>query len=139
MLERAFNKYEISFLRDNIGDYLIDGGYSDDWGCSLKFWFCIEGEEKNLLAVRIYSDRRIPKSQWNTALILCNMWNNQMRWPKSCLYVEDSFKSTTGTIQLDHHLDLTGGTTQGLIDNAVSNIIRGGIRFWNWAIQEQDF
>lgn len=139
MIEKYLKSKELNYFRDSDDDLLIQIGYDDDYGCKLTFYFMISGTAENIYAIRVFSDKRIPKSDWGRAIMLCNTWNQEKRWPKAFLDVKKPDSDTTATIQLNYDIDLQQGIHQELFDDMTETIIRGGMLFWEWAHKEQGF
>ena len=137
MIEKYLRGKDLRFLTDSDGDFVVQFGYNEDLGGELTVYLCAEGSRKDVYSIRIMSDKRIAKSDWGRAIMLCNTWNKEKRWPKAYLNVRNPDTDTRGTIEVEHHIDLEQGIHQELLDDLTNNIILGATHFWEWAHQEQ--
>ena len=138
-IEKYLRKMELKFLQDSDGDFLVQFGYDDDYGCEITVYMMAAGKRSDVYSIRINSDKRIPKRDWGQALMLCNTWNKERRWPKAYLSVRDPNNDTTASISLEFDIDLEQGIHQELLDDLTGTIIAGGCQFWEWAHKEQGF
>jgi len=140
MVERFLKGKDVKYLVDSDGDFQVRFGYDDDWGCGLDIWLTIQGQDADVYTIRAHADRRVPRDQWGQAIMMCNTWNCEKRWPKAYLHVGDAESDSTGEIILEEQLD-TGdaGIHQELLDHLTLTIIAGCHLFWTWAHQEQGF
>ncbi len=83
------------------------------------------------------SDKRIPKSDWGRAVMICNTWNKERSWPKAYLFVRNPSTDTHGLIVLEDVIDLEKGIHQELLDDFSLTSIATAISFWKWAHKEQ--
>ena len=139
MIENYLRDKNLKFLIDRDGDFRVEFGYDNDLGCDITVYFTAEGRSENVYTIRIFSDKRISKSDWGRAIMLCNTWNKDKRWPTAYLQVSNPDTDRTGKINLEYHLDLSQGIHQELLDDWTNTIISCGITFWTWAHQEQGF
>ena len=136
MIENYLRKIDLRYLTDRDGDFHVAFSYEADYGGSLTYLIMVEGKSSSILAVRIISDRRIAKSDWGRAVMACNTWNRERRWPKAYL-IADAAEDDTGKISLDLDVDLEQGVHQELLDEMLDSVFFGGGFFWKWAHQEQ--
>ncbi len=135
LIERYVQHEELKFLKDSDGDYVIPYGYSDGLGCALRFLLMATGQNEEIYAVVVHSDRRIPREDWGKAILLCNTWNTEKRWPKAYLkYNEDE---STGSIILEEQIDLEDGVHPELFDAYTRRVMACAVSFWEWAHEEQ--
>jgi hypothetical protein len=128
---------ETKFLRDSDGDFVVQFGYSDRTGCEINILIMASGSQSEICFIMGQTDKRIPKSDWGKAIMLCNTWNKEKRWPKAYLYVRDSSTDMTGTIHTENQIDLEVGVHQELLDHFILATIAGIMSFWQWAHQKQ--
>lgn len=136
MIERYLKQTGYKYLRDSDGDFHVNFHYEEDTGCELSILLCAEGKGSEIYSIRVLSDKRIPKSDWGRAIMLCNTWNKERRWPKAYLHVSDPAKDTVASIVLEQQIDLEKGIHQELLDHLTSSILLGGYVFWQWAHKE---
>ena len=137
MLEKYVKARGWKYLRDGDGDFRVDFAYDDSTGCELTLWLIADGRQKEIFYVRVASDKRIPKTDWARAMMICNTWNKDRRWPKAYLNVRNPDTDTTATIALEQHLDCEKGIHQELLEDFANTIWATSISFWEWAHKEQ--
>ncbi len=136
MIERSLRASQMKFLRDSDGDFIVQFGYSDDMGCELDVYLIVGGRQADIYNVMGMSNMRIPKNDWGRAVMLCNTWNKEKRWPKAYLNVKDP-NDATATIIVEQQIDLEKGIHQELLDDFTLTMISGMLHFWEWAHKEQ--
>lgn len=139
MIERSLQSVSLKFLKDNDGDYLVQLGYSDEMGCELDIMLMASGQQDDVYYMRGQSNKRIPRNDWGRAVMLCNTWNKERRWPKAYLYVKDPNTDATGLIILEQQFDLEQGIHQELFNDFTRVAIASMLSFWEWAHKEQSF
>ncbi len=137
MIEKHLKARSVKYLRDSDGDFRIEFAYDEDTGCELTVWLIAAGTQNQIYDVLVVSNKRIPKSDWARAIMVCNTWNKEWRWPTAYLYVSDPSTDTTGTIRLEQQIDLEPGIHQELLGDFTDTIITGAFAFWKWAHKEQ--
>ncbi len=137
MIEKCLQSASLRFLRDSDGDFVVRFGYDERIGAELEIFFDAEGSEGQVYAIMCHTDKRIPKTDWGKAIMVCNTWNKQKRWPKAYLYVREPSTDTTGMIVLEEYLSLEAGIHQELLDDYTLKAVSGMFQFWVWAHQEQ--
>jgi len=138
MIERFVRSKNWKFLRDNDGDFRVEFAYDQDTGCEMTVWLMAGGSKHNVYTVLVTADKHIAKSDWGRAIMLCNTWNKEKRWPKAFLHVRDPNSDTIGAIRLEGQIDLEQGIHQELFDDFTLTIISGANTFWEWAHKEQN-
>src|SRR5262245_55330367 len=96
MIEKYLKSVGVRYLMDNDGDFVVQFGYSEAQGCELSFYFIAGGKSNEIYVIRAFSDKRIPRDEWARAVMLCNTWNSERRWPKAYLQVKDPPTDTYG-------------------------------------------
>ncbi len=137
MIERYLKTVGMRFLRDEDGDFLVQFGYSEPQGCELSLYFIAGGQKKDIYVLRAFSDKRIAKDEWSRAIMLCNTWNSERRWPKAYLEVKNPATDTFGMILLEEQIDLEKGIHQELFDDFSNTFVVTVGSFWKWAHQEK--
>jgi hypothetical protein len=138
MIKKYLKAFNLKYLIDSDGDFLVQFSYTDEWGTALKVYLILAGTQKDVYAIKVYSDTRIPKKDWSRALDLCNTWNKEKRWPKACLHVDNPATDTSGMIVVEQHIDLEKGIHQELFNDYTSTILMGAFQFWEWAHKEKN-
>jgi len=137
MIEKYLKSVNLKYLRDSDGDFVAQFAYDEDTGCELTLYLIAAGQKNEIYVIRVLSDKRIPKSDWGRAMMLCNTWNDERRWPKAYLHVANPDKDTIGTIVLEEQIDLEKGIHQELLDDLTTTILMGAHLFWEWAHKEK--
>jgi hypothetical protein len=137
MIKKYLHAHDLKYLIDSDGDFLVQFGYADEWGCSLKIYLIVGGTRKDIYVIKVYSDKRISRGDWTRVIGLCNTWNKERRWPKAYLHVDDPAADQTGLVVVEQHIDLEKGIHQELLDDFTSTMIMGAFQFWKWVHQEQ--
>ena len=137
MIEKILRAHTLKFLRDSDGDFIVQIGHSDKLGCELDILLIAGGTNAQIFSVTGRTNKRIPKSDWGRAVMICNTWNKEKRWPKAYLYVKDPSTDLTASILLEQQIDLEHGIHEELLDDFTFTTISGMFAFWEWAHQEQ--
>jgi len=137
MIERYLKEVGLRYLIDNDGDYIVQFAEDSDFNGELSVLFGRGGNKKDVYYVRVYCNKTIPKTRFADALLLCNRWNKERRWPKAFLNTRDTGDTTKGDIVLELQIDLEKGIHQALFNDFTNTVISGAIQFWRWAVQEQ--
>lgn len=136
MIQQYLDRADLTYLRDNHGDFRVDFAHDDDLGCAPSFWLMAVGTHDEIYGIEARSTRRFGRDQWDWALFAVNEWNKRMRYPKAYFYVSDPDTDRTGEIRLEQYTDLEEGAHQDLVDNLTYSIMSGAMRFWTWLNQE---
>lgn len=139
MIETYLKKKKWNYLQDRDGDFRVEFTHDTDLGCELTAWFICGGAKEEIYAVWLTSDLRIAKSQWARAVLACNTWNDQKRWPKASLHIPNDDTEIVASIRLEGQLDLETGVHQEFLEGFSESILWGGTLFWQWLHQEQGF
>lgn len=139
MIRTFLDDKDIHFLIDRDGDFQVVFSDNGERGCEITFWLIAGGSNAQIYNIMAWSDKRIPRSDWGQALLLCNTWNKEKRWPRAYLWASDPASDTTGSIRLDMQLDLEPGIHQELLDDFSLTVMAGVLNFWEWAHKEQGF
>lgn len=136
MIKSFLDERDWRYLTDKEGDFRVDFGDDGTRGCELTVWFNAEGQNDQLLVVRVYSDKQIPRSDWGQVLMFCNTWTKEKRWPRAYLYASDPDSDARGQIVLDHHIDLSPGVHQELLDDWCITVLTTADDFWEKATRD---
>lgn len=139
MIESFLKSNELTYDTDQDGD--ISFGFSEDekTGCALRVWLMVSGENKDVYDIRIYTDRKIAKEDWSMAMMACNEWNDDKRWPKAYFHVSDPVTDAEGRVVCEGDIDLEAGIHQELFDDFTLTIITRAQAFWEWMHTEKGF
>lgn len=138
MIEAYAKAKDFAFLKDPQGDYCIEFAQQAECACRLSVWLSATGEQRDVYWVRVTSDTRIAQRDWGRAVLVCNQWNKERRWPKAYLHYAKK-SAEFGDIILEGQLDLETGIHQELFNSYTDTIIGTAFRFWEWAHQEKGF
>lgn len=139
MIERFLKSRNLKYLVDSEGNYRVEFAYDESTGCELTVLLIAAGSRRQIYQIVVLSDKRIPRKDWERAIMACNTWNKENHWPKAYLYVSDPSKDNFGMIMLEGQIDLEKGIHQELFDDFTDTIIVAAHSFWEWAYKEQGF
>jgi hypothetical protein len=137
MIEKYLKGRSLKYLVDDEGDFRVGFAYDEETGCSMVFWLIAGGSKDQIYLVRCMTDKKIPRSDWQSAIMLCNSWNKETRWPKAYLYVKDQATDTVGEIYLEEQIDVGVGIHQELLEDFTDTVIGTANEFWKWAHKEK--
>ncbi|MUG96850.1 hypothetical protein F7734_32720 [Scytonema sp. UIC 10036] len=133
------SKQSWKYLQDQNGNFVVEFARDEDTGCELSLWMTVEGENKSIYAVRVYSDKRISKKDWGRAMKLCNEWNAHKRWGKAFLHINNPDTDTTAQILVEEEIDLETGIHQELLNDFTNTVFVSANNFWTEAHQKGGF
>jgi len=136
MIERYLQGKSLRFMVDADGDFRVEFAHDRECDCELTVWFIAGGPKKDVYCVRVNSNKHIPQRDWGKAVLICNQWNKERRWPKAFLYYRDS-EAEHGDILLEGQIDLEQGIHQELFDDFTNTVIATAFQFWKWAHEEK--
>jgi len=136
LIEAYLRRKNLKFLVDSDGDYRVDYAYDEECGCEMTVWMILGGSKKDIYCVRVNTDKRIAQRDWGKAVLICNQWNKEKRWPKAFLYYRDA-EAEHGDILLEGQIDLEQGIHQELFDDFTNTVIATAFQFWKWAHEEK--
>ena len=132
MIEAFLEDRELKYLRDREGDFVVEFGYHEEILGHPRFLLAAAGDEREQYCLRGDTMRRIPRSEWDRTIRLCNEWNAQYKMPKVYFEVDDPNRSTTGRVVCEQWLDLEGGIHQELVNHLTSTFFSSCFGFWRW-------
>lgn len=138
MIEKFVKSRNWKYLRDQRDNFCMRFTHDDSTGCALTLWLSITGDKKEIYHILVGSDKKIPKSDWNRTLLLCNQWHQQYRWPRVYLDVADWSSDKEGEIVCDHYFDLEAGIHQALLEDLTRRVWGTANSFWEWVHKEHD-
>jgi hypothetical protein len=136
MIEAYLQHKEVIFLVDQDGDYRVGYTHDPEIGGALTIWLIRAGHQREIFCVRVTSDRHIPQWAWGKAVLLCNQWNADRRWPKAYLHYQAS-DAEFGEIIMEGQFDLEEGIHTELFTSFTDTTVSASYQFWKWAHQEQ--
>ena len=107
MLENYLKTNKLHFLRDEQGGFTVNFGHKEEIGGEFSISLSIEGD--SIYHILSMSRKEIPKAQWSEAIMLCNTWNKERRWPKVFLHVNNPETDITAMFVAEESINLTQG------------------------------
>src|SRR5690349_20162023 len=132
MIEAFLEEDGLTFLRDRDGDFIVQFGYDDEIEGLPRFLLAVSGDDQEQYCLRGDTFQRIPKSDWDRVLRLCNEWNALYKMPKVYLEVDDPNTSTTGRVVCEQWINLDPGIHQELVNHLTSSFFSACFGFWRW-------
>ena len=132
MIEAFLEESELHYLRDRDGDFVVEFGYDEEITGHPRFLLAAVGDEHEQYCMRGDTLRRIPRSDWDRLLRLCNEWNALYKMPKVYLEVDDPNSSATGRVVCEQWLTLESGLHQELVNQLTSSFFSACFGFWRW-------
>ncbi len=132
MIEAFLEENELHYLRDRDGDFVVEFGYDEEITGHPRFLLAAVGDDHEQYCMRGDTLRRIPRSDWDRLLRLCNEWNALYKMPKVYLEVDDPNSSTTGRVVCEQWLNLESGLHQALVSQLTSSFFSACFGFWRW-------
>jgi hypothetical protein len=137
MIETCLKAFNVRYLKDSDGDYVVQFAYSDDKKCELQLYLIRQGQKHEVLTARVSTDAQIPAAEMGAALYFCNSWNREKLWPKT--YVVYNEGNDYGRIECDMCIDLEQGIHQELFDDFVRTCFSSATMFWKRVAEEKPF
>ena len=137
LIERYLRGYDISYTRNNTGDFTVKFDYDGAVGGTLSMLFAATGAQQSVYAVTVVCSRTVARNAWGKAVAHCNEWNQDKRWPRAYLYVEHPTSDVVGHVMLDESIDLGPGIHWELFERWTSLMILSSHEFWKWAHGEK--
>lgn len=132
MIEAFLEEDGLEFLRDRDGDFIVQFGYDEEIEGHPRFLLAASGEDQEQFCLRGDTLRRIPRSDWDRMLRLCNEWNAHYKMPKAYLEVDDPNADATGRVVCEQWLDLEAGIHQELVNHLTGTFFSACFGFWRW-------
>ena len=137
MIEAYLRQKEWNYLTDRKGNFQMNFSSDAETGYAWTVFFSAVGERMDIYQVYVRANHDFPKAQWPEILELCNDWNRKRFYPKAYLNIRDSETDPTGTVVLEHAIDLEKGVHQELLNDFTACAYSGAISFWKWAHGEK--
>ena len=113
MIEAFLDEDGLHYLRDRDGDFIVQFGYDEEIQGHPRFLLAVSGDDQEQYCLRGDTLQRVPRSDWDRMLRLCNEWNALYKMPKVYLEVDDPNASTTGRVVCEQWIDLEVGRPPG--------------------------
>jgi hypothetical protein len=133
VVETMLKSTKWPYMIDKDGDHLVR--FAKEEKCPVLItYFMLRGTNKNVFNILILADEYdIPKHKWPQALVVCNEWNKNYRWPTMYLAYKDG--DAHGHIFAEYHLDCSKGTNTEILKHLAESQIAGVTLFWNQIIE----
>jgi hypothetical protein len=136
MIQAFLKSSGLKYLTDSDGDYVVEFSYNPDLDCELSYWFIVGGKDRDIYRVAVHTNKRLAQQQIGQAIVLCNEWNRERRWPKAYVNLVDSSGVSYGEIILEEQLNLEAGIHQELLNTFTLTVMVTGESFWKWANEQ---
>jgi len=136
MIEAFLDDDGLHYLRDRDGDYIVQFGYDDEIKGHPRFLLAVSGDAQEQYCLRGDTFQRIPRSDWDRILRLCNEWNALYKMPKVYLEVDHPNTSSTGRVVCEQWIDLEAGVHQELVNQLTGTFFSACFGFWRWLIRQ---
>jgi hypothetical protein len=137
LIEAFLDDGDLEYLRDRDGDFVVEFGYDEEISGHPRFLLAASGDDDEQYCMRGDTMRRIPRTDWDRMLRLCNEWNSLYKMPKVYFEVDDPNTSTTGRIVCEQWLNLESGVHQELVNQLTRTFFSACFGFWRW-LEQQD-
>lgn len=138
MIESFLEQSELEYLRDRDGDFVIEFEYDEDLRIHPRFLLAIAGEDAEQYCLRGDATKRIPRTDWDRVLRLCNEWNALFKMPKVYLEIEDPNLSGSGRVVCEQWLSLEAGLSQDLLNEITTTFFSACFGFWRWLRHQEE-
>jgi uncharacterized Zn-finger protein len=132
MIEAFLDDDGLNYLRDRDGDFIVQFGYDEEIEGHPRFLLAVSGDDQEQYCLRGDTFQRIPRSDWDRMLRLCNEWNALYKMPKVYLEIDDPNTSTTGRVVGEQWIDLEAGVHQELVNQLTGTFFSACFGFWRW-------
>jgi hypothetical protein len=137
MIEAFLEEDGLQYLRDRDGDFIVQFGYDEEIEGHPRFLLAASGEDQEQFCLRGDTLKRIPRSDWDRMLRLCNEWNAHYKMPKVYLEVDDPNADATGRIVCEQWIDLEPGIHQELVNHLTGTFFSACFGFWRWLDRQE--
>jgi hypothetical protein len=138
MIETCLKSTNLRYLTDRDGDSVLQFGHADHWGCDLDLYITAAGQNGDVLSMFAMPGHRVPLERMGDALMACNEWNVDRRYPKAALRTGNA-EDGSGRFFLQLAFDLEKGIHQELLNDTVAVFIMAVDQFCRWLHDEKDF
>jgi hypothetical protein len=132
LIEAFLDDDGLNYLRDRDGDFVVQFGYDEEIEGHPRFLLAVSGDDQEQYCLRGDTFQRIPRSDWDRMLRLCNEWNALYKMPKVYLEIDDPNSSTTGRVVCEQWIDLEAGVHQELVNQITGTFFSACFGFWRW-------
>lgn len=132
MIKAHLDQAELKYTVDDDGDYRVDFAAAEEGQPELSFWLSAEGTNDDIFVVRCVTNLGVDKTLWPQAVMACNQWNTEKRYPKAYLWVSSDPEALFGQIRLESQYPVGAGVIQPLIDDWIATTFGTSFGFWEW-------
>ena len=137
MIQAFLEDCGLHYLRDRDGDFVVEFGYDEEVHGHPRFMLVASGAEQEQYCLRGDTMKRVPRTEWDRLLRLCNEWNAQYKLPKVYLEIDDPNASASGRVIAEQWLNLDSGIHKELLKEITSTFFTSCFGFWRW-LERQD-
>lgn len=137
-VESIIRAKNLPYHVDGDGDIVLELPHHEAIGRHITAWCMLTGATRSIYCIRVVTDKAIPQPDWGRAILLCNSWNRDYRWPKAYLYYQ-SVESAAGEIVLEGQLDVEYGITEQQLTDFTDGQLAAALQFWIRVQQAQEF
>jgi hypothetical protein len=133
-VKRVLDERDLRYATDDAGDFAVNFERDAESGAALTLTILIRGSDDATLTFRVRADTAVPVSLRLDLLTALNEWQSSRYWPMVFAVERDS-----GALEVicEHSLDLTAGTSKGLIDSAYMLSMTSSRRLYRWLRSER--
>lgn len=135
MIKDHLDRTELKYLVDQDGDFRVDFAPFAPEAPEISVWITAEGTNEDILCIRVIGHLAVPKTIWPQAVMACNQWNMEKRYPKAYLMIPPDTAALFGQVHLEGHFPMGAGVTAPQLDEYINTVIGTGFSFWQWALE----
>jgi hypothetical protein len=133
LIARALDGLNLQYGLNSNGDPMSRFS-SDKFGGDLTVWFLVVGDNKDIFRVIETVNVKIPKNQWNAALVTCNAYHQSSWFGRAFLLFTEG--QTEPTLYYDSQIQLQDGTTIDCLKQFIKTNVDGAQRLFEMAHSE---
>jgi hypothetical protein len=138
MIEKFLKSWGLPYKADDDGDFILAVPNTDDMGCDLVMFITATGRQSDVCSMTALPTFSLPAARLTDALLACNEWNLEKRWPKAALKIGSS-RDDGGTFMLEMSLDLEKGIHQELLSYTLGVFVSSAVAFCKWGHETKGF
>jgi hypothetical protein len=132
MLRQYLNARQFKFSMDERERFRLLFSASEAYPVDLTIWLAAEGENHDILTMHCFCDRSLLDSEFDSALIACNRWNLEKRWPKAYCTLQPPWE-----VVLEMNVAISESVQAALVASILDGWMFGVHSFWQWIHAER--